>query len=138
MYDNIITNLKNKLPNDEKLLLNLNQKINELNDKEKDSFINKLTLINFKDPTKGRILSIALGMFGVDRFYIGSYILGALKIILTIILIINVVYYLKGSIVEIKLIRFLPLLWYFADIFNIEKEIKKNNYEKILKILERK
>ena len=38
-----------------------------------------LNFANFKDPTVTLILSIFLGMFGADRFYIGSTGIGALK-----------------------------------------------------------
>ena len=37
--------------------------------------------LDFKSPTVAIVLSILLGCFGIDRFYIGNILLGVLKLI---------------------------------------------------------
>lgn len=131
----IIMNLQDKLPNDEALISNLRQNINDLSNEEKLNFTNKLTLLKLKNPSTGLAFSTGLGMFAVDRFYVGSYILGLLKLVCCLIFIINVICYLKGLIENIKLVRYFALIWYFADLFEIPRKIKESNYKKIMSIL---
>lgn len=42
--------------------------------------LNELNSFKFKNPQTAVILSVCLGMFGVDRFYAGNYIIGILKL----------------------------------------------------------
>lgn len=72
-----------------------------------------LSTITFKDPQTALMLSIFGGPIGVDRFYIGDYLLGVFKTITC------------GGI----------LIWAFIDQFLIRKATKENNKENLFNIL---
>ena len=61
--------------------------------------------INFKDPTVALILSVVVGGWGVDRFYIGDIGLGVLKLV-------------TGGGLGV---------WWLTDLFVITGRTKKNN-----------
>lgn len=74
-----------------------------------DITISALNTLKLKSPTLGIVLSVTLGLFGIDRFYSGNYILGALKL-----------FTFGGSGV-----------WWIIDWFLIGKAVKRNNQSKL-------
>lgn len=42
--------------------------------------LEELGTFKFKSPTLGKLLSVVFGLLGIDRFYSGNYVLGALKL----------------------------------------------------------
>lgn len=76
---------------------------------ESDITISDLNALKLKSPTLGIVLSVALGLFGIDRFYSGNYALGALKL-----------FTFGGSGV-----------WWIIDWFFIGKAVKRSNQSKI-------
>ena len=72
-----------------------------------------LATLNFKDPQTALMLSIFGGPIGIDRIYIGDYLLGVFKTITC------------GGI----------LIWAFVDQFLIRKATKENNREMLIEIL---
>lgn len=79
---------------------------------EDSKWIN-LSSIELKDPQTALMLSIFGGPIGIDRFYIGDYLLGVLKTITC------------GGI----------LIWAFIDQFLIRKATKDNNREMLINVL---
>ncbi len=69
--------------------------------------------LNFKDPQLALMLSIFGGPIGVDRFYIGDYLLGVFKTITC------------GGI----------LIWAFVDQFLIRKSTRENNLKQLMDAL---
>lgn len=84
----------------------LKQRLNELDDDQTD-FIYSTDL---KNPQTALILSIFLGVFGVDRFYIGDTMLGILKFLFS--------WATFG-------------IWVIIDWFLIQKACKRNNLKKV-------
>ena len=78
----------------------------EANDKVFDKIIN-CKLISVKKVT---LLSICLGLFGIDRIYIGDYVFGILKLIFSVLT--------------------LGILW-ITDIYYITKKVKQINAERL-------
>ncbi len=62
-------------------------------------------LVRMKDPTIGLILSIVVGVYGVDRFYKGDIGLGVLKLIT-----------FGGC-----------CIWWLIDLFNVQDDIRNDN-----------
>lgn len=75
--------------------------------------LEKLEHISFKSPTTMLIISIFLGLFGVDRFMMGDIVLGCLKFLL----------------VSTRV----GFIWWIIDIFLVKKKTRKSNYKKLLK-----
>ena len=69
--------------------------------------------LNFKDPQIALMLSIFGGPIGVDRFYIGDYLLGVFKTITC------------GGV----------LIWAFVDQFLIRKSTRENNLKLLMDAL---
>lgn len=72
-----------------------------------------LATLNFKNPNTALMLSIFGGPIGVDRFYIGDYLLGVFKTITC------------GGI----------LVWAFVDQFLIRKATRDNNLNMLMEAL---
>ena len=58
-----------------------------------DSFTTRLLSANFKNPTIGFLYSIGLGVYGIDRFYLGHVFTGVLKLILTLAFLVTYVFF---------------------------------------------
>lgn len=106
-----------------------------------DIHLNKILSANFKNPTVGFLFSIGLGIYGIDRFYIGHIIIGIIKLLLSIAFLCC---YIAMCIWEDEtpylVTIFIPLvlgttIWYIFDIFKIAKEIKEYNHQLLLTLL---
>lgn len=84
----------------------------------------------FKSPIVAVILGFFFGGFGVDRFYQGSYFLGFLKLALLII----------GFVTAFIFIGVFILwglgIYVLIDLFFVYKAVQRDNYHKILLVLE--
>jgi len=78
-----------------------------------DSKWHSLSTLNLKDPQTALMLSIFGGPIGIDRLYIGDYLLGVFKTITC------------GGL----------LVWAFVDQFLIRKATKDNNRDMLMSIL---
>lgn len=101
----------------------------------------KINAASFKNPTTALIMSFAAGTYGADRFYLGQPILGAGKLLLTLILVIWIVTMeitgtenLIATTLGLCFI-YIPIFWYFIDIFLVSKTAKEQNLNTILTIL---
>ena len=83
-----------------------------LEDAEEEKW-SALYSLTFKDPQTALMLSIFGGPIGVDRLYIGDYLLGVLKTITC------------GGL----------LIWAFVDQFLIRKATRENNRDMLLDII---
>ena len=75
------------------------------------------------------ILAIFLGMFGVDRFYIGDKKMGIIKLLVSVVVAVGCIFIPNPTIVavlEVALDIFL-----IVDIFLSYKEGKRNNYDAV-------
>ena len=82
-------------------LMTIKQQLDKMSEKD----LVMLNGVNFKDPTVALILSVIVGGWGVDRFYIGDTGLGVLKLI-------------TGGGLGV---------WWLVDLFVISSKTKKNN-----------
>lgn len=105
--DLFIANNSSKLP--EEQLLVIREKLMGLDD-------NKwivVSSVQFKDPTTALILSLFLGCYGIDRFYLGHTGLGVGKLLTC-----------GGC-----------GIWAIIDWFNISKATRNVNYQKLQSVL---
>ena len=147
--------LKDRVPNDS--VLSLKQSLENAGEDK----LERLILLNLKNPILALVLSLFLGFLGIDRIYKGDFKLGALKFFLFATILILFVfltllsYSLLGDYMDytkeeatISLFAsplllavfmlglfFLLLIWSVIDIFLVFFGIKKDNLKKILEIL---
>lgn len=116
--------LDGKISSEQKFMLN--DKLKDINEEK----LNNLAIIPFKSPIVAVILGFFFGGFGVDRFYQGSYFLGFLKLALLII----------GFVTAFIFIGVFILwglgIYVLIDLFFVYKAVQKDNYHKILLVLE--
>lgn len=105
--DMFLVTHSSKLP-EEKLIF-----LREHLEKLDDSKWPLLSSIQFKDPTMSLILSIFLGYFGVDRFYLGDAGIGVGKLLTC------------GGL----------YIWWIVDCFLITKATREKNYAKLCMFL---
>lgn len=99
---------QDKVPEEQKL--NLKRSLEKADDKCIDS----LMMIKIYNPLTILVLSIFLGMLGIDRFFIGETGLGVCKLLL----------------------GWLTLgIWPLVDIFLCYKKAKEKNFENIMMVL---
>ena len=112
-----------------------------------DSLFDTLIKVRPKKESTTTLLSIFLGAFGADRFYIGDYLLGALKLLATLLLPVGYVIWML-LLVKVENIwcwtkvYFITLIWagviniwWLVDIFVCRKRTKMKNYQKLMAIL---
>lgn len=109
--------------------------------KMKDEDWGKVSAVQFRNPTIAMLLSLGCGVYGADRFYLGDWLLGCLKLLCTIILITTIVVIdfmdIDNWLAVLFMLLFISIviLWYFIDIFLVAKKTKELNYNKLLTIL---
>jgi len=95
----------------------------------------RVNAIKFKESIIALILSLTIGPYGLDRFYIGDYLVGAAKALYTITVCIiafciafqdNPDWVLLTILLVSELFLF---VWYIFDIFAVQRQLKwKNHY----------
>lgn len=105
----ILMSLSSKLPADS--LPAVKSKIENASEVQ----LSQVTLVSahFKDPIIGLVLGVLLGSLGIDRFYKGDILLGALKLVT-----------LGGF-----------GIWMIVDLFLVFRGIKRDNLEKLLMVI---
>lgn len=130
----LMQNLSKVLPNN--AVYNLDKKLENLSEDK----LNTLMIYKFKNPTLCLVLSIFLGNWGVDRFYIGDIKMGLIKLIAPIIITtISILFiFIIGETFGggLALILFLAyLVFLIVDMFRSFKECKELNYQAFLNII---
>lgn len=100
----------------------------------------ELNSASYKNPTIALIMSIIVGTYGADRFYLGQPLLGVGKLLLTILLIVGaimteIIDFNKWMAIPFLCVICILLFWYFIDIFLVSKTAKEQNLNTILTIL---
>lgn len=118
--------------------------------KDKELKDNSLVMLNLKSSKIGLVLGFLFGAFGVDRFYKGDYLLGAIKLVIflfgyvvpLIYLVFNLEYISADfdnsfiTIIVLIVVSFIiSLIWQIADLFLVYKGIYKDNFKKVLLFL---
>lgn len=107
-----------------------------------DSCYENLMNVKLKNRSTVTLLSVFLGSFAIDRFYLGDIALGVLKIAVILLSPILFVVLMIGERVGVDdLTRFILFylmtanLWWFIDIFVCRKRIKEKNFRILMSLL---
>lgn len=101
----------------------------------------KINTANFRSPITALILSLVAGTYGVDRFYLGHYLLGSGKLLLAILLIGWLIGWFNGQLENWNFLYFGGTLimtltfWGGIDIFLVSKTAREQNLNILLTIL---
>ena len=109
-------------------LPSLRERLAQLDDSQANQVI---AAADVKNPTTALILSIFLGGFGVDRFYIGHTGLGIGKLLVTLLLPIVTLGISLLPIVTLGISLFFSWIWIVVDWFLIMNATKAANLEAI-------
>ncbi|WP_238386970.1 MULTISPECIES: TM2 domain-containing protein [unclassified Campylobacter] len=144
----ILLNMKDKIPNDAIFAFK------ESLEKADDDKYQALLLLNLKNPIIGLLLSLCMGIFGIDRFYKGNIGLGIAKLAVIFGAYLGIFslgiftkggsYYVNPGVADtvlvvvsifVMLAFIVALIWYVVDIFCVFFGIKKDNLRKIYAVL---
>lgn len=131
----ILLIFKDKIPEERLFILEEEKK------SQKD--LSALYAISLKNPLVGLVLSITVGLFGVDRFYKGDILLACIKLAFFIIPLfatfaafIALLYESHSIFIDyfaiFALMFVVASIWKLVDIYLVFVGIKKDNFHKIL------
>lgn len=133
--DMFILNKGNYFP--DSALLSIREKLMKCD----DSYLSMLLSARFKNPMTGLILSLGLGAYGIDRFYLGQITIGVIKLLLTFSFFVCYIILSFQDDPNLVLVCLLfiqvvgIIVWYIVDIFKVSNEIKNYNYLYLLTLL---
>ncbi|MGH1599877.1 TM2 domain-containing protein [Campylobacter majalis] len=91
---------------------------------------NQIYLTDFKNPTICLILSIVLGFFGADRYYIGDTLIFVIKLILGLVCV-----SLSDVTADYDVLIGLYAIFFVVDIFLVHFRVKEQNLKKLELVL---
>lgn len=130
--------VQDKLSKNSMDLTILKERLDKLNDAQRDNFAKQLSFIKLKSSIVGLILGLFFGGLGVDRFHKGNIGLAVLKFILFFsyfLLLGGLIVNSVGMTAVGGIMFFVLIVWAIADLFFVYKGIKKDNFAKIMMVL---
>lgn len=135
--NSILMSVNDKLPNNDPLAVDmLRQKLEKLNDTQKQNVMQQLSFAKLKSPAfvfwVGNFL---FGSFGVARFMIGDTILGIVKLAIVILGMIGAIFMGENSPVTGFSIA-VANIWWIIDLFLVGPKLRRKNLAKINSIID--
>lgn len=138
--------LSSKMPKDQTIQMQIREKLEKMGDSERKELSNKLAICGFKNPTTGILLSVFLGGFGVDRFWVGDKLFGFIKlggfllymIVPWLIIKLDIENLVSAAVIAGIASVIIGLIYgigCFVDIFFASKRTRNYNYKKLQELL---
>lgn len=138
--------LSSKMPKDQAIQMQIREKLEKISDSERKELSNKLAICGFKNPTTGILLSVFLGGFGVDRFWVGDKLFGFIKlggfllymIVPWLIIKLDIENLVSAAVIAGIASVIIGLIYgigCFVDIFFASKRTRNYNYKKLQELL---
>lgn len=159
--DAVLLNIQGKLPKDLMAITTLKEKFEKLSDDKKQEAISQISMLNLKSPAfVFWVGNFIFGNFGVARFMIGDKVLGFIRLVICILYIITFISSFSLGMGEFSAsldegyeasnstiagAAFLGILstslfiimniWWLVDLFLVGKKLRRQNFDKIMQIL---
>lgn len=137
-FNSLLLSIGDKLPKDGISAVTLKEKFERLNEDKQKQVATQLLTIKLQSPALVFwVGTFFFGSLGVGRFMIGDMVLGFVRLGLAIIGVISGALLEHSSLGWIYgLIGIINWIWWFVDMFLVGKKLRKQNFEKINKILD--
>ncbi|QWU80515.1 hypothetical protein DU474_02655 [Campylobacter novaezeelandiae] len=141
-FNSLLLSIGDKLPKDGISAVTLKEKFERLNEDKQKQVATQLLTIKLQSPALVFwVGTFFFGSLGVGRFMIGDMVLGFVRlglVIASIILgIFVVIVGVTGILLHIyNLLTYAVWIWWIVDMFLVGKKLRKQNFEKINKIIE--
>lgn len=113
-FNTVLMSIGDKLPRDGVASITLKDKFEKLSEESQKNAITQLSVLNLKSPALVFwVGTFLLGALGVGRFMIGDMVLGFALFFLIV-----------------------GVVWWMVDLFLVYQKAKRQNYEKILNIIQ--
>ncbi|MBK1972235.1 hypothetical protein JG676_05340 [Campylobacter sp. 2018MI35] len=138
-FNSLLLSIGDKLPKDGVSTITLKDKFERLSEDRQKQVIAQLPMIKLKSPALVFWVGTFLfGGLGVGRFMIGDLILGFMRLAITAIALIcgSLMFEYSALGIIYGLLGFINWIWWIVDMFLVGKKLRKQNFEKINKIIE--
>ncbi|MBK1972965.1 hypothetical protein JG677_02700 [Campylobacter sp. TTU-622] len=138
-FNSLLLSIGDKLPKDGVSTITLKDKFERLSEDRQKQVIAQLPMIKLKSPALVFWVGTFLfGGLGVGRFMIGDLILGFMRLAITAIALIcgSLMFEYSALGIIYGLLGFINWIWWIVDMFLVGKKLRKQNFEKINKVIE--
>ena len=123
-----------KLSRDPDRLMLLQNRLGKMSQEEQEDFYSqKFPFIKLRNPDVLLLINFFLGSFGIVRFMVGDYGIGAVRLLITLIGFMDASE--PAAIVLLVILGIGNFIWGFVDLFLVDNKVREQNLSKVLSVL---